>query len=229
MTEVATLSVSDTSREEAFAAASVPAGGSRRARPRRGPSRRVRHWHAGYYSRCSRGRRLLLHLVRDQKLDIHDSPSRDHEQYRPTRRDEGAEHRPGGGFPGDGLHAPHISRSRAAAHEDEAEEEEDPEIPAGGAVAPPRRVHGSRRPAPASGSGPVLGRDVFVRDFLPEEIPRGSFVITELSMADLITAFRILAGYPREATRYSSSGHHRHASSFPPGPLKIGVVRFETS
>ncbi len=46
---------------------------------------------------------------------------------------------------------------------------------------------------------PILGRDVFVRDFLGEEIPQGDLEITELSLADLITAFKdVLARIPRE-------------------------------
>jgi len=50
------------------------------------------------------------------------------------------------------------------------------------------------------GDRPVLGRDVFVRDFLGEEIPDEELVITELSMADLITAFKdALARMPVDA------------------------------
>jgi segregation and condensation protein A len=46
---------------------------------------------------------------------------------------------------------------------------------------------------------PILGRDVFARDFAGEEIPAGDLEITELSLADLITAFKdVLARIPRE-------------------------------
>ena len=81
------------------------------------------------------------------------------------------------------------SKSLLPRHEDE-EEEEDPEV---------MRQELSRRlieyerfkeAAARLGDRPVLGRDVFVRDFLGEEIPGEELVITELSMADLITAFK---------------------------------------
>jgi segregation and condensation protein A len=46
---------------------------------------------------------------------------------------------------------------------------------------------------------PILGRDVFARDFLGEEIPEEEAVITELSLADLITAFKdVLDRMPKE-------------------------------
>jgi len=46
---------------------------------------------------------------------------------------------------------------------------------------------------------PILGRDVFARDFLGEAIPEGEVAITELSLADLITAFKdVLARMPKE-------------------------------
>jgi len=52
------------------------------------------------------------------------------------------------------------------------------------------------------GDRPVLGRDVFVRDFLGEGIPGEELVITELSMADLITAFKdALARMPADAAQ----------------------------
>jgi segregation and condensation protein A len=82
------------------------------------------------------------------------------------------------------------SKSLLPRHGDEEEEEEDPEV---------MRQELSRRlieyerfkeAAARLGDRPVLGRDVFVRDFLGEEIPGEEFVITELSMADLITAFK---------------------------------------
>ena len=88
------------------------------------------------------------------------------------------------------------SKSLLPRHED-GDEEEDPEV---------MRQELSRRlieyerfkeAAARLGERPVLGRDVFVRDFLAEEIPEGEIVITELSMADLITAFKeVLARMP---------------------------------
>jgi len=96
------------------------------------------------------------------------------------------------------------SKSLLPRHEED-EEEEDPEV---------MRRELSRRlieyerfkeAAARLGERPVLGRDVFVRDFLGEEIPGEEFVITELSMADLITAFkdalsRMPAGIAQEFT-----------------------------
>jgi segregation and condensation protein A len=91
------------------------------------------------------------------------------------------------------------SKSLLPRHGDE-EEEEDPEI---------MRQELSRRlieyerfkeAAARLGERPVLGRDVFVRDFLGEEVPGEEFLITELSMADLITAFKdALARMPADA------------------------------
>jgi segregation and condensation protein A len=143
---------------------------------------------------------LLLHLVRDQKLDIHDIPiAKITEQYlayldvmKALNLDLAGE------FLVMASTLLYIkSKSLLPRHEDEAVEEEDPEI---------LRQELSRRlveyerfkeAAARLGERPVLGRDVFVRDFLPEEIPEGELVITELSMADLITAFKeVLARMP---------------------------------
>jgi segregation and condensation protein A len=83
--------------------------------------------------------------------------------------------------------------------DEELEPEEDPEI---------MRAELSRRlveyrkfkeAAARLADRPILGRDVFARDFLGEEIPQGDLEITELSLADLITAFKdVLARIPRE-------------------------------
>jgi segregation and condensation protein A len=143
---------------------------------------------------------LLLHLVRDQKLDIHDIPiARITEQYlayldvmKALNLDLAGE------FLVMASTLLYIkSKSLLPRHEDEAMEEEDPEI---------LRQELSRRlveyerfkeAAARLRERPVLGRDVFVRDFLAEEIPEGEIVVTELSMADLITAFReVLARMP---------------------------------
>jgi segregation and condensation protein A len=145
---------------------------------------------------------LLLHLVRDQKLDIHDIPiAKITEQYlayldvmKALNLDLAGE------FLVMASTLLYIkSKSLLPRHEDEAEEEEDPEI---------LRQELSRRlveyerfkeAAARLGERPVLGRDVFVRDFLAEEVPGEEIVITELSMADLITAFKeVLARMPSE-------------------------------
>ncbi len=83
--------------------------------------------------------------------------------------------------------------------DEELEPEEDPEI---------MRAELSRRlveyrkfkeAAARLADRPILGRDVFARDFLGEEIPQGDLEITELSLADLITAFKdVLARIPQE-------------------------------
>lgn len=81
---------------------------------------------------------------------------------------------------------------------DELEPEEDPEI---------MRAELSRRlieyqrfkeAATRLADRPILGRDVFARDFLGEAMPEGDVAITELSLADLITAFKdVLARMPK--------------------------------
>ena len=90
------------------------------------------------------------------------------------------------------------SKSLLPRTDDEAEEE-DPEI---------MRAELSRRlieyqrfkeAAARLADRPILGRDVFARDFLCEAIPEGEVSVTELSLADLITAFKdVLARMPKE-------------------------------
>jgi len=178
---------------------------------------------------------LLLHLVRDQKLDIHDIPiAKITEQYlayldvmKALNLDLAGE------FLVMASTLLYIkSRSLLPRHEDEAMEEEDPEI---------LRQELSRRlveyerfkeAAARLGERPVLGRDVFVRDFLPEEIPEGEIVITELSMADLITAFKeVLARMPSETSHevFVERITIADAISFLLDRLKEeGALRFET-
>ncbi len=135
---------------------------------------------------------ILLHLVREQKLDINDIPiAKITGQYlayldvmKALNLDVAGE------FLVMAATLLYIkSKSLLPRHEDE-EAEEDPEV---------LRQELSRRlieyerfkeAAARLSDRPVLGRDVFVRDFLGEEIPGEEFVITELSMADLITAFK---------------------------------------
>lgn len=148
---------------------------------------------------------ILLHLVRDQKLDIYDIPiAKITEQYLAYLDVMQALNlEVAGEFLVMASTLIHIKSKSLLPRHEEDEEEEDPEV---------MRQELSRRlveyerfkeAAARLGERPVLGRDVFVRDFLGEEIPGEEFVITELSMADLITAFkdalsRMPAGTPQE-------------------------------
>lgn len=136
---------------------------------------------------------LLLHLVRENRLDIHDIPiAKITEQYlaylnvmKALNLDLAGE------FLVMASTLLYIkSRSLLPVHDEEAEGEEDPEI---------LRAELSRRlveyerikeAAARLGERPLLGRDVFARDFLGEEIPEGEVLLTELSLADLISAFK---------------------------------------
>jgi segregation and condensation protein A len=81
---------------------------------------------------------------------------------------------------------------------DEEEPDEDPEI---------MRAELSRRlieyqrfkeAAARLAELPILGRDVFARDFRCESLSEGEVAVTELSLADLITAFKdVLARMPK--------------------------------
>jgi segregation and condensation protein A len=147
---------------------------------------------------------ILLHLVREQKLDINDIPiAKITEQYL-VYLDvmQALNLEVAGEFLVMASTLIHIkSKSLLPRHEDE-EEEEDPEI---------MRQELSRRlieyerykeAASRLGDRPVLGRDVFVRDFVGEEIPPAEFEITELSMADLITAFKdVLSRMPADTAQ----------------------------
>jgi segregation and condensation protein A len=136
---------------------------------------------------------LLLHLVRERRLDIHDIPiSEITEQYLAyldllqTLNLEVA-----GEFLVMASTLLYIkSRALLPRQDDEAAEGEDPET---------LRAELSRRlveyekikeAAARLGERPLLGREVFARDFLGEEIPEGEGGLTELSLADLITAFK---------------------------------------
>ncbi len=138
---------------------------------------------------------LLLHLVRENRLDIYDIPIAEiTEQYlayldvmKALNLDIAGE------FLVMAATLLYIkSRSLLPRHDDdlEPEPEEDPEI---------MRAELSRRlveyekmkeAAARLAERPLLGRDVFIRDFLGEEIPEGEVAITELSLADLISAFK---------------------------------------
>ena len=136
---------------------------------------------------------LLLHLVRENRLDIYDIPIAEiTEQYLATIEVMKALNLDiAGEFLVTAATLLYIkSRSLLPRHDDELEPEEDPEV---------MRAELSRRlveyekmkeAAARLAERPLLGRDVFVRDFLGEEIPEGEVAITELSLADLISAFK---------------------------------------
>jgi segregation and condensation protein A len=145
---------------------------------------------------------LLLHLIREDKLDIHDIPiSRITEQYlayldalKVLNLDVAGE------FLVMAATLLYIkSKSLLPRTDEEPEPEEDPEI---------LRAELSRRlieyrkfkeAAARLSDRPILGRDVFARDFPGEEIPEGEVAITELSLADLITAFKdVLERMPKD-------------------------------
>ena len=145
---------------------------------------------------------LLLHLVRENRLDVYDIPiAKITEQYlayidlmKTLNLDIAGE------FLVMAATLLYIkSRSLLPRHEDELEPEEDPEVMR--AELSRRLVEYERMKEAAArlAERPLLGRDVFVRDFLGEEIPEGELAITELSLADLISAFKdVLEKMPKE-------------------------------
>lgn len=143
---------------------------------------------------------LLLHLVREHKLDIHDIPiAKITEQYLATLDAMRALNLEiAGEFLVMAATLLHIkSRALLPRREEEQEPEEDPEVMR--AELSRRLVEYEKFKEAASRllERPVLGRDVFARDFSGEEIPQGELEVTELSLADLITAFRdVLARMP---------------------------------
>ncbi len=144
---------------------------------------------------------LLLHLVRENRLDIHDIPVAEiTEQYlsyidvmKALNLDIAGE------FLVMAATLLYIkSRSLVSRHEDDLEPGEDPEVMR--AELSRRLVEYERMKEAAArlSERPLLGRDVFVRDFLSEEIPEGEVTITELSLADLISAFKdVLENMPK--------------------------------
>ena len=136
---------------------------------------------------------LLLHLVREQKLDIENIPIAEiTEQYlayldvmHALNLDVAGE------FLVMAATLLHIkSKSLLPRHDTEEDAQEDPEIMARELSRRLVEYERFKEAAARLGDRPVLGRDVFVRDFLGEELPEEEIVITELSMADLITAFK---------------------------------------
>jgi segregation and condensation protein A len=145
---------------------------------------------------------LLLHLIREEKLDIHDIPiARITEQYLSYLEAMKALNLDlAGEFLVMAATLIYIkSKSLLPRTDEELEPEEDPEF---------MRAELSRRlieyqkfkeAAARLSDRPILGRDVFARDFLGEEIPVDEIVVTELSMADLITAFKdVLERMPKD-------------------------------
>lgn len=145
---------------------------------------------------------LLLHLVRENRLDIHNIPiAKITEQYLATlgvMRELNLE--VAGEFLVMASTLLYIkSRSLLPRQDDEAGEEEDPETLR--AELSRRLVEYEKIKAAATrlGERPLLGREVFARDFLGEEIPEGEILLTELSLADLITAFQdVLERMPKQ-------------------------------
>jgi segregation and condensation protein A len=135
----------------------------------------------------------LLHLVRENKLDIHDIPiariTQQYLAYLDTMKALNLD--VAGEFLVMAATLLHIkSRSLLPRTEEDLPPEEDPEI---------MRAELSRRlveyekykeAALRLAERPIMGRDVFARDFRCDELPEGDVEITELSLADLITAFK---------------------------------------
>jgi segregation and condensation protein A len=121
------------------------------------------------------------------------------------------------------------SRSLLPRHDDDLERGEDPEVMRAELS---RRLVEYERMKEAAGrlaERPILGRDVFVRDFLGEEIPEGEMAITELSLADLISAFRdVLENMPKGVEIFVDRLSMADAIAFLLDRLKEdGSIRFD--
>ena len=89
------------------------------------------------------------------------------------------------------------SRSLLPRHGDDLPPEEDPELMRAELSRRLVEYRRFREAAERLGERPVLGRDVFARDFMGEEVPEGEVAVYELSLADLISAFkRVLENMP---------------------------------
>ncbi|MBI5576495.1 MAG: segregation/condensation protein A [Deltaproteobacteria bacterium] len=145
---------------------------------------------------------LLLHLIREDKLDIHDIPiARITEQYlayldtmKALNLDIAGE------FLVMASTLLYIKSKSLLPRDDEGlEPEEDPEIMRAELSRRLIEYHKFKEAAARLAERPILGRDVFARDFLCETLPEGEVAIAELSLADLITAFKdVLARLPKE-------------------------------
>lgn len=143
---------------------------------------------------------LLLHLVRKDKLDVNDIPiSLITEQYlayldvmKALNLDIASE------FLVMASTLIYIkSRSLLPRQEGELEPEDDPEILQAELQRRLTEYEKFKEAAARLGERPLLGREVFARDFVGEEPPEEELSVTELSLADLITAFKdVLARIP---------------------------------
>ncbi len=143
---------------------------------------------------------LLLHLVRKDKLDVNDIPiSLITEQYlayldimKSLNLDIASE------FLVMAATLIYIkSRSLLPRQEGELEPEDDPEILQAELSRRLSEYEKFKEAAARMGERPLLGRDVFARDFVGEDPPEEELLVTELSLADLITAFKdVLARIP---------------------------------
>ncbi len=140
---------------------------------------------------------LLLHLVRKDKLDVNDIPiSLITEQYlayldlmKSLNLDIASE------FLVMAATLIYIkSRSLLPRQEGELEPEDDPEILQAELSRRLSEYEKFKEAAARMGERPLLGRDVFARDFVGEEPPDEELLVTELSLADLITAFKDVLG-----------------------------------
>ncbi|HEY3491173.1 MAG TPA: segregation/condensation protein A [Candidatus Deferrimicrobiaceae bacterium] len=140
---------------------------------------------------------LLLHLVRKDKLDVNDIPiSLITEQYlayldvmKSLNLDIASE------FLVMASTLIYIkSRSLLPRQEGELEPEDDPEILQAELQRRLTEYEKFKEAAARLGGRPLLGREVFARDFVGEEPLEEELTMTELSLADLITAFKDVLG-----------------------------------
>jgi len=136
---------------------------------------------------------LLLHLVRENRLDIHDIPIAEITEQYLAYLDlmQALNLEVAGEFLVMASTLLYIkSRSLLPRQDDDAEGEEDPETLRADLSRRLVEYEKIKEAAARLGERPLLGREVFARDFLGEEIPEGEVLLTELSLADLITAFK---------------------------------------
>ncbi|GAB4368300.1 MAG: segregation/condensation protein A [Deltaproteobacteria bacterium] len=145
---------------------------------------------------------LLLHLVRENKLDIHDIPIAEITEQYLAYLDlmEALNLEVAGEFLVMASTLLYIkSRSLLPRQDDEVDGEEDPEALRADLSRRLVEYEKIKEAAARLGERPLLGREVFARDFLGEEIPEGEVLLTELSLADLITAFKdVLEKMPKK-------------------------------
>jgi len=136
---------------------------------------------------------LLLHLVRENRLDIHDIPIAEITEQYLAYLDlmQALNLEVAGEFLVMASTLLYIkSRSLLPRQDDDAEGEEDPETLRADLSRRLVEYEKIKEAAARLGERPLLGREVFARDVPGEEIPEGEVLLTELSLADLITAFK---------------------------------------